>query len=405
MRSTNRGVRTLADQMVKDFCDRAQTFDYVNIQLEHGTLGKKVSDINRRFAMIARSAPALSVTFHTVLSQEPFNLGFFASNLVRLKFRAALNVVLSFIASCLMVRPMYGLLRRLQRTKPVSVIVHTRRDMRLMRYVNRLDAVYDHPLAFISPETAQELRVRAANGRIPGLRALPPGAKVVGVFGFLTEYKGVDTAIKAMHLLPPDFHLFVFGGLHPNEIKKGDKLHPYLAQLLKEANVGVTALDRLGKASVVLQIDGSNPTLLTDHPKDIGDRIHFLGPQTDEGLASSMAICDHVVLPYFEVGQSSSGVLSLAVEMGSRVIAARNHAFMQFARYHPDTIELFEVGNYLELAEKIMAEPAYPAVARVLKYSVTTNVQTYVAAHSKHPATANGLSQVQKRRELVLTSR
>jgi hypothetical protein len=69
-----------------------------------------------------------------------------------------------------------------------------------------------------------------------------------------------------------------------------------------------------------------------DHPRDISSRLHFMGAQNDEGFARGMAVSDVVVLPYLEVGQSSSGPLSIAMEMGSRVLASRNLAFMQFDR-------------------------------------------------------------------------
>jgi hypothetical protein len=70
MRSTNRRVRKIADQMIREFCVRAKSFDFVNIQLEHGTLGRNARDIMRRFRWIAEAAPALSVTFHTILPHE-----------------------------------------------------------------------------------------------------------------------------------------------------------------------------------------------------------------------------------------------------------------------------------------------------------------------------------------------
>lgn len=383
MRSTDIRVRRLADGMIKEFCDRANNFDFVNIQLEHGTLGKNISDIVRRFSMIARSAPALSVTFHTILPQETFNTDLFGRHLRRLRIGAASGVVLNYIASKYLNGRIYGVLQRLQLKKPVNVIVHTRRDMRLMKYVNSFKSVFDHPLAFIGPDTAESLRREAKLRPLHGLGELPPGSTIIGVFGFLSEYKGVDTVIRALHLLPSNYHLLIFGGLHPNEIKKGVELHPYVEHLLETANVGTTALDAAGKKQIIFQLDSASANLLIEHPKNIGQRIHFLGPQTDEGFAAGMAVCDHVVLPYREVGQSSSGVLSIAVEMGSRVIAARNHAFIQFCRYHPDRIELFEVGNFLELAEKIRAVPAYLPTAQEPRFSIHTNTQVYIAANSR----------------------
>lgn len=111
MRSNNRRVRKLGGEMIEDFCRRMRKFDFVNIRLEHGTLGHTRTDIKRRVAKLAKAAPALSVTFHTV----------------------------------------------------------------------------------------------------------EPSADAAMVFGFFSEYKGPDTLIRAMHKLPDNYHLLVFGGLHPND--------------------------------------------------------------------------------------------------------------------------------------------------------------------------------------------
>jgi hypothetical protein len=96
--------------------------------------------------------------------------------------------------------------------------------------------------------------------------------------------------------------------------------------------------------------------LLGPHPRDVSARVHFMGVPDDDAFLSGMVGCDVVVLPYMEVGQSSSGPISQAVELGCRVIASRTHAFLGFADYHPDAVEFFDIGNYLELAERIRAD-------------------------------------------------
>jgi hypothetical protein len=121
--------------------------------------------------------------------------------------------------------------------------------------------------------------------------------------------------------------------------------------------------------------------LLIGHPKDLSDRIHFLGPQSDADFLSGMAICDSVVFPYLEVGQSSSGPISQALELGCRIIASRTHTFLQFARYHKDLIEFFDIGNHLELAGHLRARPQYDPIIRVPAFNVETNRAVYVAAN------------------------
>ena len=121
--------------------------------------------------------------------------------------------------------------------------------------------------------------------------------------------------------------------------------------------------------------------LLIGHPKDLSQRIHFLGATNDSDFLSGMAICDAVVFPYLEVGQSSSGPISQALELGCRVIASRTHTFMQFGRYHNNMIEFFDIGNHLELAARIQARPQFDASARHLSFNVETNKAMYLAAN------------------------
>ena len=106
-----------------------------------------------------------------------------------------------------------------------------------------------------------------------------------------------------------------------------------------------------------------------------------MGAPDDADFVAGMAICDTVVFPYLEVGQSSSGAISHAVELGCRVIASRTHNFLEFAAYHPNTIEFFDIGNHLELAERIAARPQYPARAEPPRYNVETNKAIYLAAN------------------------
>ena len=113
-----------------------------------------------------------------------------------------------------------------------------------------------------------------------------------------------------------------------------------------------------------------------------------MGVLNDEEFLSAMAVCDAVVLPYLEVGQSASGPISMALEMGCRVIASRTTAFLQFARYHPDEVEFFDIGNFHELAQRIAAGATTARHERQLAYNAGTNAALYVRANMPRHATA-----------------
>lgn len=219
------------------------------------------------------------------------------------------------------------------------------------------------------------------------LDAVPKDSKLIGVFGFLGRYKGFDTVVRALHHLPKNFHLLIFGGVHPNEIKLHQPIDPVVSSLYDAGYVDTSVAERARASSaasapaVSVAVDGSMRDLLTEHPKDLSDRIHFLGAQSDDTFLSGMAICDAVVFPYIEVGQSSSGPISQALELGCRVIASRTHTFMQFAHYHQNMVEFFDIGNHLELAGRILARPQYNAGERLPVFNVETNRAVYLAAN------------------------
>jgi len=64
LRSNHRRVRRFADRHIQAICREIRHYDSVNLQLEHGTLGRSCGDIFRRFNWIVGSSPRLSVTFH-----------------------------------------------------------------------------------------------------------------------------------------------------------------------------------------------------------------------------------------------------------------------------------------------------------------------------------------------------
>ncbi|MBS0547636.1 MAG: hypothetical protein JSR24_07805 [Proteobacteria bacterium] len=399
MRSLDSKMSAAADNMVKEFCTRAKTFDFVNIQLEHGTIGARQKDILRRLGWIVDAAPALSVTFHTVLHTTKFDHRDFTSTVLRLQFADSWSIVTRHRNQNALATGVYRLLCDAQKTKPVNVIVHTYRDAQLMRHTKGFTSVYDHPLTFWNREEAAELRKSTTRATFPMLENLPDNARTIGLFGFISHYKGFDTVVRALRFLPENYHLLLFGSVHPNEIRKFNTIDPYVRHLLEVAAVDMSIADivappkenrsktspEAGRATLQLNIDlpqGREREAMA-HPNSLARRVHFLGAQTDEDFARAASLCDTVVMPYIEVGQSASGAISIALNMGARVIAARNHAFLQFARYFPDCIEMFDIGNHLELAQRINARPAFPAETRTTGYDSESNRAVYKAANSR----------------------
>lgn len=394
LRSTHARIVKFGDRHIQDICRNIRTYDSVNLQLEHGTLGRSCRDIRRRFTWILRSAPRLSVTCHTVFQCEAFDILGWLNEILRLNLAKAIAMRAEYNRKRLLSAGMTKQLRRAQRFKPISLIVHTRRDRSLMKFAHGIRSVHDHPLCFLTAAEAQAVRRTASREKFAVLGTVPHDAKLIGVFGFLGRYKGFDTVVRTLHHLPKDYHLLIFGGVHPNEIRPHQPIAPVVSSLFDAGYIDTTVAERVRTHSaalpaISLAVDGSMRDLLIAHPKDMSDRIHFLGAQSDADFLAGMAICGAVVFPYLEVGQSSSGPISQAVELGCRVIASRTHTFLQYGRYHPNAIEYFDIGNHLELAGRILARPQFEPGERFPVFNVETNKATYLAANGGVAATSN----------------
>lgn len=118
-----------------------------------------------------------------------------------------------------------------------------------------------------------------------------------------------------------------------------------------------------------------------------------MGALGDAEFLAGMAICESVVFPYLEVGQSSSGPISQALELGCRVIASRTRTFLGFAEYHPNVIEFFDIGNHLELAERVLARPQF-AARPFPDFNAETNKALYLLANSRLLQGAGSASRI-----------
>lgn len=372
LRGRHSRMRRLGDAHVKEICAELRGFDAVNLQLEFGILGRETGDISRRLFWLSEASPRLSVTFHTVRRPAGFPYGDFLRRICTLKLATAADIVRAHRRNQRLAVGVTRLLRRVEQRKPLSIIVHNRRDASDFRHIHGFERVFDHPLAFHSADEAKAVMDHAARRHFPLLDDLPANAVLIGVFGFLNDYKGFGTAIRALYHLPKTHHLLIFGGIHPNEIVPHQPIHPYLMSLLDDAQVDA----RLGEPH---EGESRQPER---NPRDLSARLHFMGTPDDADFVAGMAICDAVVFPYLEVGQSASGPISQALELGRRIIASRTHTFLEFAAYHPSTVEFFDIGNHLELADRILARSQYATRREPLRYTVETNKAVYLAANS-----------------------
>src|SRR5260370_40437566 len=145
LRSTHGRARKFGDRHILDICREIRDYEAVNLQLEHGTLGRSCHDIHRRFSWILRAAPRLSVTFHTVFQCEAFNYRDYFREILKRNFARAIAMRAQYNREHLLSAGLANRLRRAQRFKPLTLILRSPPHLLAMKISHRMPDVYDHP--------------------------------------------------------------------------------------------------------------------------------------------------------------------------------------------------------------------------------------------------------------------
>lgn len=210
-----------------------------------------------------------------------------------------------------------------------KVIVHTKLDSFKISAMNKSIIVHDYPIIFYNNDYIEKIKTYDFKEKMIREYNLSRDKKYIGIFGFISEYKDFITAIKSIVYLPSNYELLIFGGQHPISFDSERKGLPYILRLQKYVRF-----------------------------LKLTERIHFMGaPASDEDMCKAMAFCDYTVLPYTEVGQSASGVASMALEWGNNVFLSRNICFTELKKYSGEAFYSFDMGNFLELSYKIKTLP------------------------------------------------
>jgi glycosyltransferase involved in cell wall biosynthesis len=215
-------------------------------------------------------------------------------------------------------------LMHLLKAEGASLVVHTPREAEFLRQFYDFTRVHHHPISFLSVSDYHDYRAKMDPAAFRKQYGLGPGEIGIGLFGFISEYKGHHTAIKALKYLPKEYKMLFFGGQHPHSILPYTRIDPYLEEL---------------------------ENLATTH--EVADRIIFCSSLNDEEFIQALLCCDMTILPYMEVGQSGSGVAALTLELRVKALFSQNFAFLELEKYAENAIEKVSIGCALELASKL----------------------------------------------------
>jgi glycosyltransferase involved in cell wall biosynthesis len=340
----------------------------VNIQFEAGLYGGRIKDIYRRIKMIIDAAPNLTLTMHRV---DTDLVSLLESIVIGIKTRSYKNYKKSIGAGAYtnLTKNIIEYCKKYKYKKNIWIKVHTKRDAKAVRIIFKNDRVFDYPLVFLSPdiiENAWSLNDRKAFLEKYGFEE---GDKLIGLFGYLSEYKVIETVINALDYLPKNYKIGLFGSQHPQTVKRNQSINPYLESLFDLMNKIDLSKSNLKMKEGKLDWLKRNRTFNDNEKNDkaifekIVDRIKFVGNIPDPEFIEALRLCDAVALPYLEVGQSMSGVVVLGLESGAKLICSNNFSFFETAKYYPDTFLRFDIGNYYELSQKVIDCATHPIPA------------------------------------------
>lgn len=325
-----------AERHIEQIAAFVAEFDSVNIQFESQLFGIIPSDVKKRLVKLVQANPNTFVTYHS-----PRVIGNFRNRKNAIRKLLTLNVLGAFKSELRNYRSNFdvylnrAILKNLKKTN-VPIVVHTRRSEQNIRDLFNIDEVHTHPLQFsarqeFSPEAYQAFRQRIG---------VSEEVKLVGLFGYLSKYKGHLDAIKALEALPKEVHFVVAGRQHPQSLGNKDA-EKYIKAL-------VTAIQK---------------------NSGLAGRVHFIGELANDEFETAVANVDCCLLPYHEVGQDGSGIASICFELGQRVLCSNSLAFDELFKLIPEyRSERFDLGNTVELAEKIQL---------ILKESAKNKVSTF----------------------------
>lgn len=384
LQSSSPLVARAADRHISDMCEKLRSFDYVNIQFEAGLFGTRPADIVRRVVSLIKASKSLVFTFHRIDLPVAAPWLQYIRALKRLDHRMFLATRKAILDAGIYSRLLL-ILKRQAALRNVWLMVHTKREARVLRDIFGFENVKDFPLTFLTAKERNHYVASADRAKFLESLSLPPDAKTLSAFGFISAYKGFETLIRTLRELPDDYRLLIFGSQHPQSIRMNVELDPYLESLLDEIDLGPHNPQRnndffrdkeelLKLASLMLK------KRLRREEGRIRDRVIFFGNLPDEEFINAMVCSDAIVLPYVETGQSMSGVASLALETKARSFFSNNHSFRELTKYFGRSFHTFDIGNYKELAWKVLNAGKRFDVLLDERFQ-TFNIENNVLAH------------------------
>lgn len=342
-----KGDPKIARMHIEKICEELKSFDYVNIQFEAGLFGSDIRQIKKRFFAVASACKKAVVTMHRFQTKDKYpGLAFLGKSLLRWKLKPFVREFLHAYANN-KGAPIYSGVIKYCKKRRFPIIVHTQRDRKLIETQVNYDLVFDHPLCFYNQAYMDSIREVYTRADFCQNFSLDENKTYIGIFGFISRYKGYETVIKALQFLPENYELLIVGTQHPHTITTHESINEYVDSLL-----------------------GLISSMNLTH------RVKFHRALNDDDFVRALLRCDYNVLPYLEVKQGGSAIAALSLETNSKTIFSQNFAFFELEKYAPGSFKMFTIGNHLELANAILGYRPSNYASCLNEYHKKYNIHT-----------------------------
>lgn len=351
--------------IINNVTEGSKECDYVNVQLEVGLYGNNfISGYNNIKKIIKNVKPkkGLSITFHRVFNKPRSNENIFLKHLISLKLISLLRYVRREL-QCRVLNRKYLTLVKVAIKKNSKIIVHTKRDLNYLKLtIGDIPNIIYHPIIF-SNEISNS-KITDYTRYSPALAELDPDIPTVGVFGFISEYKNIEIVINSCKT--SEANLIIFGQIHPSARYENPFLtnkSSYIEKLNRMALGEFPNSNNIFKLpqNILNSIDKniSKVTDLKNKGQSKGE-VRFMSGLKDNEFFAAMKMVDLIVVPYWETGQSGSGIVSLAIQSKSRLILSDTESFYEIADEVDGWVPIIDPANISQLSNLITQYKTIP---------------------------------------------
>lgn len=298
-------------ELVSELCVKIRECERVNIQMELGLFGPTPEKAFKVLKKVMGACNSFSITMHRV-ETRPSNVIRQAYSCLKTGSVKSLFAVLGMYFVQKAVYKYYSAIINEAVRRGGSFIVHTVREERKIKKINARASVRVFPIVW--PEES----IEAVNLMAKFEHDYP----IIGLFGFISEYKNYE--VVADGLINESFNVFIAGGTHPQAPFYGKKSTDEMPSYIRKISNRFSVLS-------------------------FRDRVLIEAAPTDEQLIQYMKSVDVVCVPYAETGQSGSGIASLAIQYGKRVIFSDTHCTSELVRFLNKRPVIFDVDSPLGL--------------------------------------------------------